>query len=83
MFAFQRGAGGIWTIGVDGSDLTQVVADGVNPAWSPDGTRISYQTGVADLLQTGPLRIADVTGEHVTEFSDGGSGPWNPLPLGQ
>jgi Tol biopolymer transport system component len=83
MFAFQRGEGGIWTIGVDGTGLTQVVSDGENPAWSPDGTRISYQAGVADLLRTGPLRIADVASENVTEFSDGGSGPWNPLPLAQ
>ena len=83
MFAFQRGEGGSGPSASSGTGLTQVVSDGENPAWSPDGTRISYQTGVADLLQTGPLRIADVTGENVTEFSDGGSGPWNPLPLAQ
>lgn len=82
MFAFPRGAG-VWTIGVDGSDLTQVVSPGVNPAWSPDGTRISYQIGEFPLMELGLLRIADVTGQHVTEFDHGGSGPWNPLPLAQ
>jgi Tol biopolymer transport system component len=73
MFSFAQGEGGIWIVGVDGSDPTQVVPSGVNPAWSPDGTRISYEVGT--------LRIADADGTHVTEFGYGGSGAWNPLPL--
>lgn len=76
MFAFQEGEGGIWTIGADGSDLTQVVREGVNPSWSPNGTRIAYQRN-----ESGGLLIADATGENVTSFGHGGSGPWNPLPL--
>ena len=80
MFSFQQGEGGIWIVGVDGSDLTQVVPLGVNPAWSPDGTRISYGQ-LADSAGGGPLRIADADGSDVTEFSYGGSGAWNPLPL--
>lgn len=76
MFAFQQGEGGIWTIGVDGSGLTQVVRNGVRPAWSPDGTQISYQVS-----RFGGLRIVDADGTHVTEFDFGGSGAWNPLPL--
>ncbi len=75
MFSFQLGEGGIWIVGVDGANPTQVAPNGVNPAWSPDGTRISYQYGV------GSLRIADADGSHVTEFDYGGSGAWNPLPL--
>jgi Tol biopolymer transport system component len=78
MFSFQLGEGGIWIVGVDGANPTQVVPNGVNPAWSPDGTRISYQYGV------GSLRIADADGSNVTEFDyPGGSGAWNPLPLDQ
>jgi len=74
--------GGIWIIGVDGSGLTEVVPDGVNPAWSPYGTRISYQSvggGFDD--EASRLRVANADGTHVTNFGFGGSGPWNPLPL--
>jgi len=39
----------------------------VRPAWSPDGTRISYLFG-------GTLWIADADGMHVTKFGRGGSG---------
>jgi Tol biopolymer transport system component len=74
--AFSGQEGGIWIIGVDGSGLTKVIPNGVRPAWSPDGTRISYQFG-------GTLWIANADGTHVTKFGRGGSGPWNPLPLGQ
>jgi dipeptidyl aminopeptidase/acylaminoacyl peptidase len=81
MFSFQHGEGGIWIVGVDGSDPTQVVPLGVNPAWSPDGTRISYQEGIGIAYAEGPLRIAAADGSDVTEFGYGGSGAWNPLPL--
>ncbi len=81
MFSFQQGEGGIWSVGVDGSDLTQVVPLGINPAWSPDGTRISYQEAGLTSAGGGLLRIADADGSNVTEFSFGGSGAWNPLPL--
>jgi len=78
---------GIWVIGVDGSGLTKVIPDGVNPAWSPDGTRISYQTLVLNEYDipvgAGTLRTANPDGTHVTEFGYGRSGPWNPLPLEQ
>lgn len=65
----------IYVVGADGSGLL-AIADGVNPAWSPDGSRISY----AQPLSTGGLVIADADGTHVQRFHYGGSGPWNPLP---
>ena len=58
-----------------------MIPDGVNAFWSPDGSRISYQS--ADALSVGPggLEIAAADGTQVQEFGYGGSGPWNPLPL--
>ena len=73
MFSFQQGEGGIWIVGADGSDPTQVVPRGVDPAWSPDGTKLSYQ-------EAGQVRIADADGTHIIEFAYGGAGAaWHPL----
>ena len=79
----RRNFMGIYTIGVDGSDLTLVIPAGENPHWSPDGSRISFEWG------QGEFRIADRDGSHVQVFglslrpwhSNGytASGPWNPL----
>jgi Tol biopolymer transport system component len=77
--AFSAEEGGIWIVGVDGSGLTKVIPDGVNPSWSPDGSRISYQRAAGSMH--GTLEIATLDGRHVQEFGYGGSGPWNPLPL--
>lgn len=71
--------GGISVIGVNGSGLTNV-AEGNYPAWSPDGSRISYQQGRH-------LYIANADGTQATLFTqaslsgDGTSVAWNPLPL--
>ena len=32
----------IYTFAPDGSDFRQVIADGISPYWSPDGTQIAY-----------------------------------------
>ncbi len=79
--AFSAEEGGIWIVGVDGSELTEVIPDGVNVYWSPDGSRISYQSADALSGALGALKIAPVDGTQVQEFGYGGSGPWNPLPL--
>jgi hypothetical protein len=70
--------GGISVIGVDGSGLTKWAGDDF-PAWSPDGSRISYEQG-------GTLWIADANGTQETFFtqphlSGDGTSTWNPLPL--
>ena len=77
----RRVEGGIWVIGADGSGLTKVIPDGVNPSWSPDGARISYQRRSSLSGALGTLEIATLDGRHVQEFGYAGSGPWNPLPL--
>jgi hypothetical protein len=79
--AFSAEEGGIWIVGVDGSELTEVIPDGVNVYWSPDGSRISYQSADALSGALGALKIAAADGTHTQEFGYGGSGPWNPLPL--
>jgi hypothetical protein len=71
---------GVYTIGVDGSGLTLVIPDGVNPHWSLDGSRISYDRERTDESRR-DLYIADRDGTHVQYFRFGfaASGPWNPL----
>jgi Tol biopolymer transport system component len=60
----------VYTINPDGSDLTQVAADAVYPAWSADGQRLAYflhgsqaNRGliVADADGSGPVRIRPAT----------------------
>jgi Tol biopolymer transport system component len=71
---------GVYTIGVDGSGLTLVIPDGVNPHLSLDGSRISYDRERTDESRR-DLYIADRDGTHVQHFRFGfaASGPWNPL----
>ncbi len=65
---------GIWVIGADGSGLTRVIPNAINPYWSPDGSQIAFDYIV--------LAIADADGTHVQTFGYGAhAGPWNPLPL--
>jgi Tol biopolymer transport system component len=75
---FSAEEGGIWSVDVDGSALTKVIADGVNPSWSPDGSRIAYELAPYE-LGAGTLLIAAADGTRVSEFSYAGSGAWNPL----
>lgn len=64
----------IYVFGIDGSRLTLLATDALNPHWSPDGTRISYA-----IHDPGLLAIAAPDGTNVQEFHYGNSGPWNPL----
>jgi TolB protein len=39
---FEAVKGGIFSVGADGSGLTEIASDGHGPKWSPDGTRIVF-----------------------------------------
>lgn len=80
VFGIAHGPWSIYVVRTDGSGLTRVIAHGIHPEWSPDGSRIAYDPYSTRLAQWGPTMIADADGSHVQRFVDGGSGPWNPLP---
>jgi Tol biopolymer transport system component len=43
-FRSERNDGGIFLLDADGKNVTQIVNEGFNPAWSPDGKEIFYAT---------------------------------------
>ncbi len=62
-FVFQQWAGGpIYTVNGDGSGLKQIIAQGLDPAWSPDAKQIAYARWGAN----GGLRVvnADRSDDH-------------------
>ena len=65
----------IYTFAPDGSDFTEVVAGGVEPYWSPDGSQIAYQE------PGGGVVIADADGSNIRTLGLGNSGPWHPGAL--
>ena len=83
---------GLYTMGLDGSDMTPVVQpfvspndqiDLVFPAWSPDGTRIAVQRVGADGSTTHLYVMnADGTGAHQVDGAAGGASVrwavWSP-----
>jgi Tol biopolymer transport system component len=66
---------GIYTFSPDGSDFTEVIPDGANPYWSPDGSQIAY---IELFPSDGGLRIADADGSNVRTIGFANSGPWHP-----
>lgn len=72
---------GIWTMHPDGTGLGSVPtnADGVSPAWSPDGTRLVYTRGWG---QASELFLVDADGANplqVTRNRVGETAPrWSP-----
>jgi dipeptidyl aminopeptidase/acylaminoacyl peptidase len=58
-----QGQDGLYTVGLDGSDLQRVVDHGQVPSWSPDGTQIAYRVDcglwVVSPDGSNPTKVAD------------------------
>jgi TolB protein len=64
--AFEAVEGGIYTVGADGTGLTEVVDDGHGPEWSPDGDRIAY---FADVAGNVDVFVTDADGSSPTRVT--------------
>jgi len=71
-----RGHEAIYSFASDGSRFTKVV-DGIQPFWSPDGSRIAFKLR----FPAWGLHLVDADGSNVRTFDDGTSGPWHPVSL--
>lgn len=68
----------IFTMGPRGGGLTQILASGGDPQWSPDGTRIVFTDRLDDAgLQTA-LFIARSDGSEVTQLTDASLNAFEP-----
>ena len=73
----------IYTFDRDGSDFTKVIAGGISPHWSPDGSQIAYTIPCDEhpdgwCPEGSGLAIADEDGSDARVFDFAASGPWHP-----
>jgi Tol biopolymer transport system component len=82
-----EGSGGIWTVNPDGSGASPLpngASDDVGPAWSPDGTKIAFNTNVSPPSVFPNYEIftmnANGTGRtRLTNYADqDGGAAWSP-----
>jgi Tol biopolymer transport system component len=91
IFAYATHSGDIWVVDADGSGARQITHSGAgfdfDPAWSPDGTHIAFQTTRGARAPYGETNIfvirSDGSGERQltrpSNFLYGGSSPdWSP-----
>lgn len=83
-------AAAIFTFAPDGTDLTQVITDAVNPHWSPDGSQLAFRNEIVSPCSDDPtyacfsgapsrgLGIANADGSDARTFGFAASGPWHP-----
>lgn len=77
--SFENGGFNIYRVRADGSGLTEIIANGSEPALSPDGSRIAYRMR-RDIGGLG-IGLASPTGailSTVTEESAAGYPTWSP-----
>src|SRR5262245_46423851 len=76
--------GGICTINPDGTAETRLVADGSDPAWSPDGTKIAFTIYKRDQFgaSVGDIYVMSADGTAVTQLTantlDDRQPAWSP-----
>src|SRR2546423_13559471 len=73
--------GALDVIGIDGTGRRTLAVDALpspEPAWSPDGTKIVFNSYVIGMY-TGPmLKVIDASGTNERDFAAGGAASWSP-----
>ncbi len=71
----------IYTFAPDGSSFTRVIAQGLKPYWSPNGSQLAYTITCLQDSDGCRLGLADADGANVQDLGVGASGPWHPGTL--
>ena len=64
----------LWVVGVDGTGLRQLTANGRYPRFSPDGLSLAYLEGFDSWTRAGEVTVERLTGGN-TSFGTGGEAP--------
>ncbi len=76
---FSRPGGGFITVDANGENETELAAEGSNPVWSPDGTRIAYEkwrwTGSTS---TTDIVVVDADGRNPVQLTNTDVMDYNP-----
>jgi Tol biopolymer transport system component len=59
----------LWVVGADGTGLHRISANGIEPAWSPDGRLIAFQGEYSTYEGAGKLWVARADGSHARRLA--------------